>query len=123
MSEAHVLQDLVKSVKAMQNDLGKIKTDMGTVKRDVAGMKTEMGKVKRDVAGMKTEMGEVKRDVAGMRTEMRTGFARLETSISVVYVFTSLEAGLTSMHSDYNSRARLHNSNPSSSTLALEGLR
>lgn len=96
MHDVTELQELTKAIKGMQKDLK-------TIKKDV---------------------GKVQTDMIDMRTEMRASFTRLETRISVVYVFISFrDSRLTPTRSDHNSLARAHNATINNSRSTLQGLK
>src|SRR2546423_4434372 len=129
VQEVNDLQRLTKAIEGLQTTLGTIQTDMGKVKADVGKMQTDMRdmraelkadirevrtELKADIREVRTEMNamktELKADIEQVRTEMNAGIASLETKISVVYVLISFgHSELTSISSDHNGRARIHN--------------
>ena len=75
----------------MEQDVGVLKDDVGTLKEDVAGLKEDVGVLKEDVAGLKEGQARVEQDVSNLKegqarieqyvADLRTGLAQVSGHI------------------------------------------
>lgn len=59
-----------RTLNAIAQDVGQLKTDVGQLKTDVAELKTDIGQLKTDVGQLKTDVGVLKTDVGQLKTDV-----------------------------------------------------
>jgi regulator of replication initiation timing len=90
-SDGPTLSDILIHMQHMELRLSE---DMKALKQEMGGMKQEVGSLKQEMGGMKQEVGSLKQEMGGLRLEMKSMEKRL------IQRMDSLEEDLTATMKD-----------------------